>query len=190
MHRLNRRGLRPPSCHLQKLGSRPDHSASQWLRSFLFAELSKSGHRPSGFHYGHWRRSQLDGAHPRWGTCPARSASNSATPAATLARAVRRRVGRGLSGFVARSIAHELESEQLGSFLAYLEREHGQVSSALPQARKRCQRGCSTPKPPKFIASGDSPKLGKNADRQAPAGASDANARPSDAQDGPFGAGF
>jgi hypothetical protein len=55
-----------------------------------------------------------------------------------LARAVRRRVGpRGLSGFVARAIAHELEREQLGSLLADLDRDHGPVSpSALAQARK------------------------------------------------------
>jgi len=55
-----------------------------------------------------------------------------------LARAVRLRVGpRGLSGFVARAIAHELEREQLGSFLADLERVHGPVSSsAVAQARK------------------------------------------------------
>ncbi|MBI4952902.1 MAG: hypothetical protein HY908_12785 [Myxococcales bacterium] len=55
-----------------------------------------------------------------------------------LAAAVRRRVGaRGLSGFVARAIAHELEREQLGSFLAELEQELGPVSrSALAGARK------------------------------------------------------
>jgi hypothetical protein len=38
-----------------------------------------------------------------------------------LAKAVRRRVGgRGLSGFVAQALAHELEREQLGSFLQEL----------------------------------------------------------------------
>ncbi len=53
-----------------------------------------------------------------------------------LAAAVRRRVGaRGLSGFVARAMAHELEREQLGTFLAELERDVGPVSkSALSRA--------------------------------------------------------
>jgi hypothetical protein len=55
-----------------------------------------------------------------------------------LAAAVRRRVGpRGLSGFVARAIAHELEREQLGAFLAELSEKHGPVPrSALARARK------------------------------------------------------
>lgn len=57
---------------------------------------------------------------------------------AELATAVRRRVGaRGLSGFVARAMAHELEREQLGTFLAELEAVHGPVSrSALAKARR------------------------------------------------------
>ena len=46
-----------------------------------------------------------------------------------LASAVRRRVGaRGLSGFVARAIAHELEREQLGEFPGELDRTLGPVS--------------------------------------------------------------
>ena len=55
-----------------------------------------------------------------------------------LAEAVRRRVGaRGLSGFVARAIAHELEREQLGTLLSELERKAGPVSKAeLAKARK------------------------------------------------------
>ena len=55
-----------------------------------------------------------------------------------LAAAVRRRVGaRGLSGFVARAIAHELEREQLGAFLAELDQELGPVSKAeLSRARR------------------------------------------------------
>lgn len=55
-----------------------------------------------------------------------------------LAMAVRRRVGgRGLSGFVAQALAHELEREQLGSFLEELDRELGEVSKAsLARARK------------------------------------------------------
>jgi hypothetical protein len=57
---------------------------------------------------------------------------------AELATAVRRRVGaRGLSGFVARAMAHELEREHLGAFLGELEALHGPVSkSALAKARR------------------------------------------------------
>ena len=45
-----------------------------------------------------------------------------------LAKAVRRRVGvRGLSSFVARAMAHELEREQLGSYLAEMEKDLGPV---------------------------------------------------------------
>ena len=55
-----------------------------------------------------------------------------------LAEAVRRRVGpRGLSGFVTRAIAHELEREQLGAFLEELDQTHGPVpKSALASARR------------------------------------------------------
>lgn len=55
-----------------------------------------------------------------------------------LAEAVRRRVGpRGLSGFVARAIAHELEREQLGTFLDELSDKQGPVArSALVAARR------------------------------------------------------
>jgi hypothetical protein len=52
-----------------------------------------------------------------------------------LAKAVRRRVGpRGLSGFVARAISHELEREQLGSFL------DGLAETAGPASRKELSR--------------------------------------------------
>ena len=45
-----------------------------------------------------------------------------------LAKAVRRRVGaRGLSGFVARAMAHELEREQLRGFLGELDQIHGAI---------------------------------------------------------------
>ncbi len=45
-----------------------------------------------------------------------------------LATAVRHRVGaRGLSGFVARAIAHELERDQLGAFLTELDQLNGPV---------------------------------------------------------------
>jgi len=55
-----------------------------------------------------------------------------------LAAEVRRRVGaRGLSGFVARAIAHELEREQLGTYLEELDRELGSVPKpALASARR------------------------------------------------------
>ena len=55
-----------------------------------------------------------------------------------LAEAVRRRVGaRGLSGFVARALAHELEREQLGTFLAELDDTAGPVKkSELAKARR------------------------------------------------------
>ena len=45
-----------------------------------------------------------------------------------LAKAVRRKVGvRGLSSFVARAMAHELEREQLGSYLTEMDRDLGSV---------------------------------------------------------------
>jgi hypothetical protein len=55
-----------------------------------------------------------------------------------LARAVRRRVGpRGLSGFVARAISHELEREQLGAFLKELDETAGPVpKDELSRARR------------------------------------------------------
>lgn len=55
-----------------------------------------------------------------------------------LAKAVRRRVGpRGLSGFVAMAISHELEREQLGTFLDELEESAGSVSDQeLAKARR------------------------------------------------------
>jgi hypothetical protein len=55
-----------------------------------------------------------------------------------LAAAVRRRVGaRGLSGFVAQALAHELEREQLGSFLAEMDAARGSVSSVeIAKARR------------------------------------------------------
>jgi hypothetical protein len=55
-----------------------------------------------------------------------------------LAAAVRRRVGaRGLSGFVAQALSHELEREQLGSFLAELDTARGAVSKTeIAKARR------------------------------------------------------
>jgi hypothetical protein len=55
-----------------------------------------------------------------------------------LAAAVRKRVGaRGLSGFVARAVAHELEREGIKVLLAQLEGEVGPPSKAdLARARR------------------------------------------------------
>jgi hypothetical protein len=55
-----------------------------------------------------------------------------------LAMAVRKRVGaRGLSGFVARAVAHELEREGIGALLEELEAKLGPPSKAeLARARK------------------------------------------------------
>lgn len=54
-----------------------------------------------------------------------------------LAKTVRKRVGaRGLSGFVTRAMRHELEREQLGTFIAELDEELGTVSKkSLAEAR-------------------------------------------------------
>jgi hypothetical protein len=55
-----------------------------------------------------------------------------------LATAARRQAGpRGLSGFVARAISHELEREQLGNFLRELDEAAGPVpESELSRARQ------------------------------------------------------
>lgn len=59
-----------------------------------------------------------------------------------LAQAVKKRVGeRGVSGFVARALQHELEREQLGAFLDELDAKHGPVSKqALAAARRAWRR--------------------------------------------------
>lgn len=55
-----------------------------------------------------------------------------------LADAVRRRVGaRGLSGFVAQALSHELEREQLSAFLAELDEARGPVAKGeIAKARR------------------------------------------------------
>ena len=59
-----------------------------------------------------------------------------------LARSVRRRVGpRGLSGFVARAMQHELEREQLASFLRELDDELGPVPEDARARARRAWRG-------------------------------------------------
>ena len=57
---------------------------------------------------------------------------------ASLAKAVRKRVGaRGLSGFFSQAVAHELEREQLGAFIAELNQLNGPPSkTALAAARR------------------------------------------------------
>ena len=51
---------------------------------------------------------------------------------AELVEAVRERVGAGhLSSFVARAMRHELEREQLGTWLQELDAEHGPVPPEL-----------------------------------------------------------
>jgi len=69
---------------------------------------------------------------------PQSAAKLSVSVPSELALAVRRRVGqRGLSGFVARAMARELEREQLGAFLDDLDRAHGPVrSQAVARARR------------------------------------------------------
>ena len=59
---------------------------------------------------------------------PKAAAKLSVSVPTDLAKAVRKRVGaRGLSGFVARAMRHELEREQLGAFLDDLRHELGRV---------------------------------------------------------------
>lgn len=59
-----------------------------------------------------------------------------------LAKSVRRRVGpRGLSGFVARAMQHELEREQLAGFLAELDKELGPLPEAALTRARRAWRG-------------------------------------------------
>jgi hypothetical protein len=59
---------------------------------------------------------------------PKSAAKLSVSVPTDLAKAVRKRVGaRGLSGFVARAMEHELEREQLGAFLDGLQRRLGPV---------------------------------------------------------------
>ena len=55
-----------------------------------------------------------------------------------LVEAMRRRVGpRGLSGFIATAIQHELEREQLQTLLEELEDEHGAIPDGdLDDARR------------------------------------------------------
>ena len=66
------------------------------------------------------------------------AAKLSITVPSALAAELRKRVGaRGVSGFVTRAIAHELEREQLTTYLDELDRELGPVpAEALADARR------------------------------------------------------
>ena len=66
------------------------------------------------------------------------AAKLSITVPSALAAEIRKRVGaRGVSGFVTRAIAHELEREQLTTYLDELDRELGPVpAEALADARR------------------------------------------------------
>ena len=66
------------------------------------------------------------------------AAKLSITVPSALAAELRKRVGaRGVSGFVTRAIAHELEREQLTTYLDELDRELGPVpAKALTDARR------------------------------------------------------
>lgn len=66
------------------------------------------------------------------------AAKLSITVPSALAAEIRKRVGaRGVSGFVTRAIAHELEREQLTTYLDELDRELGPVpEEALADARR------------------------------------------------------
>jgi hypothetical protein len=69
---------------------------------------------------------------------PAPAAKLSISLPASLAKAVRKRVGaRGLSGFFAQAAAHELERQQLGEFIAELTQIHGAPSKAALAAARR-----------------------------------------------------
>lgn len=58
-----------------------------------------------------------------------------------LVAAIRLRVGaRGVSSFVSRAIAHELEREQLGAYLAELDQQHGPVPEAVLKEARRAWR--------------------------------------------------
>jgi hypothetical protein len=58
-----------------------------------------------------------------------------------LAKTVRKRVGaRGLSRFVARAMAHELEHEQLGAYLTELDVRLGPVPKATLEQTRRAWR--------------------------------------------------
>ena len=60
---------------------------------------------------------------------------------ADLADEIRRRVGtRGVSGFVARAVAHELERDQLAAFIEEMDRELGPVPQPALAAAKRAWR--------------------------------------------------
>lgn len=61
-------------------------------------------------------------------------------PAGELVDEVKRRGSRGVSGFVARAVAHELQREQLSAFVDEMNRELGPVFKSALAAAKRAWR--------------------------------------------------
>jgi post-segregation antitoxin (ccd killing protein) len=69
------------------------------------------------------------------------AAKLSITVPSKLAAEVRKRVGvRGVSSFVTRAIAHELEREQLSAYLEELDREFGPVPAEITAEARRAWR--------------------------------------------------
>ena len=116
----------------------------RWVTRVLQRRLDNSASLPANSHRGSIFHGQR-----------CRKAFDQRTRRAKLAKAVRRKVGvRGLSSFVARAMAHELEREQLGSYLAEMHRDPGSVPkkvlalacarapSAISELRRLHQGGC------------------------------------------------
>jgi hypothetical protein len=69
---------------------------------------------------------------------PQTAAKLSVSVPLALARTIRKQVGaRGLSGFVARAMQHELEREQLGAYLAELDATSGPLPKAVVDQARR-----------------------------------------------------
>ncbi len=69
------------------------------------------------------------------------AAKMSITVPSRLAAELRKRVGvRGVSSFVTRAIAHELEREQLTAYLEELDREFGPVPTEVMAEARRAWR--------------------------------------------------
>jgi len=69
------------------------------------------------------------------------AAKLSITVPSELAAEVRKRVGaRGVSSFITRAIAHELEREQLSAFIDEMDREFGPVPKEIMAEARRAWR--------------------------------------------------
>lgn len=76
---------------------------------------------------------------------PKRVAKLSITIPSAMAAEVRRRVGaRGVSAFVIRAVAHELEREQLATYLEALEAEFGPVPKDMVSEARKAWRKTSS----------------------------------------------